>query len=67
MELPYTCYFNFSSKTKETNQSEKIAYEKAKTDAFGMIRRFAGAQIQSKTEKTVEQIFNEYKNGGKRK
>ena len=28
-----------------------------------MIRRFAGAQIQSKTEKTVEQIFNEYKNG----
>ena len=47
----------------ETNQSEKIAYEKAKTDAFGMIRRFAGAQIQSKTEKTVEQIFNEYKNG----
>ena len=47
----------------ETNQSEKIAYEKAKTDAFGMIRRFAGAQIQSQTEKTVEQIFNEYKNG----
>ncbi|MBD23059.1 MAG: hypothetical protein CL572_05300 [Alphaproteobacteria bacterium] len=47
----------------ETGQSEKIAYEKAKTDAFGMIRRFAGAQIQSKTEKTVEQIFNEYKNG----
>ena len=28
-----------------------------------MIRRFAGAKIQSKTEKTVEQIFNEYKNG----
>lgn len=47
----------------ETGQSEKIAYEKAKTDAFGMIRRFAGAKIQSKTEKTVEQIFNEYKNG----
>ncbi len=47
----------------ETGQSEEIAYKKAKADAKAMIRRFAGAQIQSKTETTVEEIFNEYKNG----
>ena len=43
----------------ETGQSEEIAYKKAKADAKAMIRRFAGAQIQSKTETTVEEIFNE--------
>ena len=57
----------FLFQKQKTGQSEKIAYEKARTDAFGMIRRFAGAKIQSKTEKTVEQIFNEYKNEENRK
>ena len=52
-----------SNPKNQTAVSEKIAYEKAKVDAFGMIRRFAGSKIQSKTEKTVDQIYNQYQNG----
>ncbi len=54
---------SISNPKNQTAVSEKIAYEKAKVDAFGMIRKFAGAKIQSKTEKSVEQIYNQYQNG----
>ena len=52
MEITYIATSISLPKT-ETGQSEKIAYEKAKTDAFGMIRRFAGAKYNQKLRKQL--------------
>ena len=46
-----------------SGSAEKIAFEKAKSQADGLIRRFAGAQIESGSELTQREIFEASKNG----
>ena len=47
----------------DTGASEKVAFDKAKAQADGLIRRFAGAQIESDSELTQREIFQASKNG----
>lgn len=47
----------------DTGTSEKVAFDKAKAQADGLIRRFAGAQIESDSELTQREIFQASKNG----
>tara|TARA_B100000989_G_scaffold298556_1_gene288423 strand:- start:116 stop:1423 length:1308 start_codon:yes stop_codon:yes gene_type:complete len=47
----------------DTGASEKIAFDKAKAQADGLIRRFAGAQIESDSELTQREIFQASKDG----
>ena len=47
----------------DTGASEKAAFEKAKSLADGLIRRFAGAQIESDSDLTQREIFQSSKDG----